>query len=89
MCDVLDILRRQALVDRQAEDALRLALKEEMTRDPDVFLMGEGIGERGGSYKVTDGLFKEFGADRVMDTPLSEAFAGFSFFLRGWPIALW
>ncbi len=54
-------------------DALRLALKEEMVRDPDVFLLGEGIGERGGSYKVTDQLYKEFGPDRVIDTPLSEA----------------
>ena len=54
-------------------DALRLALKEEMARNPDVFLIGEGIGERGGSYKVTDQLYKEFGPDRVIDTPLSEA----------------
>ena len=54
-------------------DALRLALREEMLRDPDVLLLGEGIGERGGSYKVTDQLFKEFGGERVIDTPLSEA----------------
>lgn len=54
-------------------DALRLALKEEMARNPDVLLLGEGIGERGGSYKVTDQLYKEFGPDRVIDTPLSEA----------------
>lgn len=54
-------------------DALRLALKEEMERDPAVFCMGEGIGERGGSYKVTDGLFKQFGPTRVIDTPISEA----------------
>jgi pyruvate/2-oxoglutarate/acetoin dehydrogenase E1 component len=54
-------------------DALRLALREEMQRDPTVFLMGEGIGERGGSYKVTDQLIKEFGEKRVIDTPLSEA----------------
>jgi pyruvate/2-oxoglutarate/acetoin dehydrogenase E1 component len=54
-------------------DALNQALREEMTKDPLVFLMGEGIGEKGGSYKVTDKLFAEFGADRVMDTPISEA----------------
>ena len=54
-------------------DALKAALHEEMTRDPAVFCIGEGIGERGGSYKVTDGLLAEFGAGRVMDTPLSEA----------------
>jgi len=54
-------------------DALRLAIKEEMARDPLVFCMGEGIAERGGSYKVTDQLYKEFGSERVIDTPLSEA----------------
>jgi pyruvate dehydrogenase E1 component beta subunit len=54
-------------------DALRLALTEEMERDPSVFVVGEGIGERGGSYKVTDGLLARFGPNRVIDTPLSEA----------------
>jgi pyruvate/2-oxoglutarate/acetoin dehydrogenase E1 component len=54
-------------------DALRAALFEEMTDDPSVFCVGEGIGERGGSYKVTDGLIAEFGPGRVRDTPLSEA----------------
>lgn len=54
-------------------DALRAALQEEMTRDASVFCMGEGIGERGGSYKVTEGLIAEFGSKRVLDTPLSEA----------------
>ncbi len=54
-------------------EALRAALREEMGRDPAVFCMGEGIGERGGSYKVTEGLFAEFGPRRIVDTPLSEA----------------
>ncbi|MCX6071725.1 MAG: alpha-ketoacid dehydrogenase subunit beta [Chloroflexi bacterium] len=54
-------------------DALRLAIKEEMERDPLVFCIGEGIGERGGSYKVTDQLYKQFGPGRVIDTPISEA----------------
>ncbi len=54
-------------------DALRTALQEEMERDESVFCIGEGIGERGGSYKVTDGLIAQFGAKRVIDTPLSEA----------------
>lgn len=54
-------------------DALRAALQEEMARDASVFCMGEGIGERGGSYKVTEGLIAEFGPKRVLDTPLSEA----------------
>jgi pyruvate/2-oxoglutarate/acetoin dehydrogenase E1 component len=54
-------------------DALRAALQEEMAADERVFCVGEGIGERGGSYKVTDGLLAEFGKGRVIDTPLSEA----------------
>jgi pyruvate/2-oxoglutarate/acetoin dehydrogenase E1 component len=54
-------------------EALRAALLEEMERDEAVFCLGEGIGERGGSYKVTEGLFAKFGAARVLDTPLSEA----------------
>jgi pyruvate dehydrogenase E1 component beta subunit len=44
-----------------------------MERDESVFILGEGIGERGGSYKVTEGLMAQFGAGRVIDTPLSEA----------------
>jgi pyruvate dehydrogenase E1 component beta subunit len=54
-------------------EALRAALEEEMERDPSVFCIGEGIGERGGSYKVTEGLIARFGPGRVIDTPLSEA----------------
>jgi acetoin:2,6-dichlorophenolindophenol oxidoreductase subunit beta len=54
-------------------DALRMALTEEMERDPLVFVMGEGIAERGGSFKVTEGLVARFGPERVVDTPLSEA----------------
>lgn len=62
-----------ALSKMRYRDALRLALTEEMERDPSVFVVGEGIGERGGSYKVTDGLLARFGPNRVIDTPLSEA----------------
>jgi len=54
-------------------EALNEALREEMRRDPAVFLMGEGIGERGGSYKVTVDLLSEFGPSRVIDTPIAEA----------------
>lgn len=54
-------------------EALNEALKEEMRRDPTIFLMGEGIADRGGSYKVTVDLLKEFGPSRVRDTPISEA----------------
>lgn len=55
-------------------EALREALKEEMHRDPTVFLLGEDIGPYwGGAFKVTDGLANEFGEDRVRDTPISES----------------
>ena len=54
-------------------EALRQAMREEMQRDPRVFLMGEDIGIYGGAFGVTRGLFEEFGAERVRDTPISEA----------------
>ena len=54
-------------------EAVREALREEMKRDPSVFLMGEEIAEYGGSYKVTQGLVDEFGHERVRNTPLAEA----------------
>ncbi|HUZ76257.1 MAG TPA: alpha-ketoacid dehydrogenase subunit beta [Chloroflexota bacterium] len=53
-------------------DALNQALREEMQRDESVFLMGEDIGVWGGSFVVTQGLYKEFGERRVRDTPISE-----------------
>jgi pyruvate dehydrogenase E1 component beta subunit len=54
-------------------EAIREALAEELARDPKVFLMGEDIGRAGGVFMVTAGLQEEFGPDRVMDTPISEA----------------
>ena len=53
--------------------ALREALHEEMTANPDVFLLGEDIGVYGGAFAVTEGLLSEFGPERVMDTPISES----------------
>ena len=53
-------------------EALNQALREEMTRDPNVFIMGEDIGVFEGSYKVTACLFHEFGEKRVIDTPIVE-----------------
>ena len=53
-------------------EALRLALREELARDPRVFVMGEEVGVFNGAYKVTQGLLEEFGPDRVRDTPISE-----------------
>jgi pyruvate dehydrogenase E1 component beta subunit len=58
-------------------EALNQALREEMQRDPDVFLMGEEVAEYDGAYKVSRGLLKEFGPKRVVDTPIAElSFAG-------------
>jgi pyruvate/2-oxoglutarate/acetoin dehydrogenase E1 component len=54
-------------------EALNQALREEMRRDPRVFLMGEEIGVYQGAYKVTQGILEEFGPRRVIDTPISEA----------------
>ena len=53
-------------------EAISDDLREEMRHDESVFCMGEDIGEFGGAFKVTDGFFEEFGADRVWDTPLAE-----------------
>jgi len=61
------------MAEMMYREALNRALFEEMERDPLVFVMGETIGERGGSYKVTEGLLKRFGPRRVVDTPIAEA----------------
>ncbi len=52
--------------------AVNRALHEAMREDPDVLVLGEDVGVNGGVFRATDGLFKEFGGDRVIDTPLSE-----------------
>ena len=58
-------------------EALRDAMAEEMRSDPRVFVMGEEVAEYQGAYKVTQGLLEEFGAKRVIDTPITEyGFAG-------------
>ena len=54
-------------------EALNEALRQQMQKDPTVFCIGVGIGERGGSYKVTVGLLDEFGPKRIIDAPISEA----------------
>jgi len=54
-------------------EALRTALKEALVKDPRVFLMGEDVGQYGGSYAVSKGLLAEFGPERIRDTPLSES----------------
>jgi pyruvate dehydrogenase E1 component beta subunit len=59
-------------INQTVRDALRDAMAEEMRRDPDVFLMGEEVAEYQGAYKVSQGLLQEFGANRVIDTPITE-----------------
>ncbi|MBI4898368.1 MAG: alpha-ketoacid dehydrogenase subunit beta [Actinobacteria bacterium] len=60
------------MAEMRYREALNLALREEMARDPNVFLMGEDVGVFNGAFKVTEGLLEEFGEDRVRDTPISE-----------------
>ena len=63
--------------EQTVRDALRDAMAEEMRRDGDVFLMGEEVAEYQGAYKISQGLLDEFGAKRVIDTPITEhGFAG-------------
>jgi len=61
----------------QFREALREAISEEMRLDPNVFLMGEEVAEYNGAYKVSQGMLEEFGAKRIIDTPIAElGFAG-------------
>ncbi|HLU08456.1 MAG TPA: alpha-ketoacid dehydrogenase subunit beta [Oceanobacillus sp.] len=53
-------------------DAIRMAMDEEMERDPRVFLTGEDVGVRGGVFRASQGLFEKYGAERVVDSPLAE-----------------
>lgn len=54
-------------------EAITLAMKEEMERDPNVFVLGEDVGHKGGVFKATKGLHEQFGEARVLDTPLAES----------------
>jgi pyruvate/2-oxoglutarate/acetoin dehydrogenase E1 component len=54
-------------------EAIRLALREEMVRDPNVLLLGEDVGHEGGVFRVTEGLQQSFGTERAIDTPLAES----------------
>src|ERR1700751_4301911 len=72
-----DIPEGTEMVSMTMREALRDAMAEEMRRDKDVFVMGEEVAEYQGAYKVTQGLLQEFGAMRVIDTPITEqGFAG-------------
>ena len=72
-----DIPAGTKMISTTVRDALRDAMAEEMRRDDTVFVMGEEVAEYQGAYKVTRGLLDEFGARRVVDTPITEhGFAG-------------
>jgi pyruvate dehydrogenase E1 component beta subunit len=73
----LDVPAGTEMATMTVREALRDAMAEEMRRDKDVFVMGEEVAEYQGAYKVTQGLLQEFGAMRVIDTPITEhGFAG-------------
>ncbi|CAI9278147.1 unnamed protein product [Lactuca saligna] len=66
-----------ATKEMTVRDALNSALDEEMAADPNVFIMGEEVGEYQGAYKISKGLLDKYGPERVVDTPITEAgFAG-------------
>ncbi|MBX3552291.1 MAG: pyruvate dehydrogenase complex E1 component subunit beta [Pseudolabrys sp.] len=72
-----DVPEGTEMVTMTVREALRDAMAEEMRRDDTVFVMGEEVAEYQGAYKVTQGLLQEFGARRVIDTPITEhGFAG-------------
>ncbi|MBE3568986.1 MAG: alpha-ketoacid dehydrogenase subunit beta [Bacillales bacterium] len=54
-------------------EAVTMAIREEMERDSRVFVLGEDVGKKGGVFKATQGLFEQFGGERVIDTPLAES----------------
>lgn len=54
-------------------DAVTMAIREEMERDENVFVLGEDVGRKGGVFKATQGLYEQFGEERVIDTPLTES----------------
>ena len=62
-----------AVKERTFAEAVRMALAEEMRRDPSVFIIGEDVAEAGTPFKVLSGLVEEFGTERVIDSPISEA----------------
>jgi len=75
--DAPEVPEGTPLVSLTVRDALRDAMAEEMRRDERVFVMGEEVAEYQGAYKVTQNLLQEFGAKRVVDTPITEyGFAG-------------
>jgi len=77
VADEPDVPAGTEMANLTVREALRDAMAEEMRRDADVFVIGEEVAEYQGAYKVTQGLLQEFGAKRVVDTPITEhGFAG-------------
>jgi len=75
----LDLPEGTNHISQTMREALRDAMAEEMRRDPDVFLIGEEVGQYQGAYKISQGLLEEFGEKRIIDTPITEqGFAGIS-----------
>src|SRR5690606_16826972 len=71
------VYSRPVMREIQFREALREAMNEEMRKDETIFLMGEEVAEYNGAYKVSQGMLDEFGAKRVVDTPIAElGFAG-------------
>jgi pyruvate dehydrogenase E1 component beta subunit len=60
------------MVSMTVREAIRAAMSEEMRADPDIFLMGEEVGQYQGAYKISQGMLEEFGPKRVIDTPITE-----------------
>lgn len=69
---LLTAQKNQLMREIQFREALREAMTEEMRRDSNIFLMGEEVAEYNGAYKVSQGMLEEFGAKRVIDTPIAE-----------------
>lgn len=77
ICVRKKIIFQSTMREIQFREALREAMQEEMRNDDTIYLMGEEVAEYNGAYKVSQGMLDEFGAKRVIDTPISElGFAG-------------
>jgi pyruvate dehydrogenase E1 component beta subunit len=72
VAEEIDVPAGTEMITMTVREALRDAMAEEMRRDGDVFVIGEEVAEYQGAYKVTQGLLQEFGARRVIDTPITE-----------------
>src|SRR5512140_181678 len=70
---MLQQMTKPETIEMTYREAVREAIRDALTRDQRVFLMGEDVGRYGGCYAVTKGLLSEFGPERIRDTPLSES----------------